>query len=152
MSHSVFESSVVKKTCATAWRALALGWIVTVLPLAVSASEAAQTPVAPGAADAAPAATPVDPAFLATGQALARSRNCLACHQVDKRRVGPPLRDVAVRYTQPDSDPDAMTAYLATTIRQGGRGKWGAIPMPAQPHVSEAEAATLARWILLLKP
>lgn len=151
MSHSVFDNPVVKKTRAAAWRALVVGWCVAALPLTVSASDAAAAPAA-AAAEAAAAATPVDPAFLAAGQALARSRNCLACHQVDKRRVGPPLQDVAVRYTQPGSDAEAMVTYLATTIRRGGRGKWGAIPMPGQPHVSEDEAVKLARWILLLKP
>ena len=82
------------------------------------------------------------------GAALARAKNCLACHQVDSRRVGPPLASVAKRYG-PSGD---VADYLALTIRQGGRGRWGAVPMPAQPQVSESDARELAAWILSLSP
>lgn len=82
----------------------------------------------------------------AAGAALARDKNCLACHQIDSRRVGPPLASVAQRYGPPGGARD----YLAKAIRQGGRGKWGAVPMPAQPQVSEQEAHQLADWILAL--
>lgn len=83
-----------------------------------------------------------------TGEALARARTCLACHQVDRKQVGPAYQDVATRFA---GNPEAMT-ILSNAIRKGGRGQWGAVPMPAQPQVSEAEAAELARWILSLKP
>lgn len=79
--------------------------------------------------------------------ALAKARACMACHQMDARRVGPPLREVAARYAGAD-----VLDYLATAIREGGRGRWGAIPMPAQPQVSPAEAIQLAEWILSLQP
>jgi cytochrome c len=84
------------------------------------------------------------------GQALAQAKACMGCHQVDSKRVGPPLREIAGRYG--GQDESAALAYLANTIREGGRGRWGAIPMPAQPHVSPAEAEDLARWILSLRP
>lgn len=83
------------------------------------------------------------------GQALAQAKACMGCHQVDAKRVGPPLREVAIRYA--GQDESVALAYLATTIREGGRGRWGAIPMPAQSHVSPAEAEDLARWILSLQ-
>jgi len=83
------------------------------------------------------------------GQALAQAKACMGCHQVDAKRVGPPLREIAGRYG--GQDESAALAYLASTIRAGGRGRWGAIPMPAQPHVSPAEAEDLARWILSLQ-
>jgi cytochrome c len=73
---------------------------------------------------------------------LAKSKNCLACHAVDKKLVGPAFKDVAARYTQKD------VAQLAASIRKGGAGKWGPIPMPANPQVSEAEATALATWVL----
>jgi cytochrome c len=73
---------------------------------------------------------------------LAKSKNCLACHTVDKKLVGPSFKDVAARYTQKD------VAQLAASIRKGGAGKWGPIPMPANPQVSEAEATALATWVL----
>jgi cytochrome c len=81
------------------------------------------------------------------GADLARTRNCLACHQVDRMRVGPPFQGVADRY----SGHEGAEAYLAGSIRSGGRDRWGAVPMPAQPQVSEADAHVLARWILSLK-
>jgi cytochrome c len=76
---------------------------------------------------------------------LAKSKNCLACHAVDKKLVGPAFKDVAARYTQKD------VAQLSATIRKGGAGKWGPIPMPANPQVSEAEATALATWVLKQK-
>ena len=79
------------------------------------------------------------------GQALLRQKACLGCHQIDKKRVGPAFVDIANRY---GGNFDAGVTYLAATIRNGGRGKWGAVPMPAQPQVSEAQARELAAWIL----
>lgn len=81
------------------------------------------------------------------GLDLAQSKACMACHQVDSKRVGPPLRSVAERY----AGHGEAVQYLANKIRQGGRGAWGAVPMPAQ-QVSEAEARELAEWVLTLAP
>lgn len=85
------------------------------------------------------------------GLSLARSNTCMGCHRVEGRMVGPPLRDVAARYAQA-GDREATTQYLARAIREGGRGRWGAIPMPAQPQVDASEARKLAEWILSLDP
>jgi len=82
------------------------------------------------------------------GLALARARQCLACHQIDEKRVGPPFASIRARFR----GDLAAVPYLAQSIRQGGRGRWGVIPMPSQPQVSPAEAAQLARWILRLEP
>lgn len=81
------------------------------------------------------------------GLALARANACLGCHKVDGRMVGPPLQEIGARYAK-GGDRDATIAYLAKAIREGGRGRWGAIPMPAQPQVDEQEAADLAKWVL----
>jgi cytochrome c len=78
---------------------------------------------------------------------LAKSKSCLACHAVDKKLVGPALRDVARRYA---GTPNAE-AVLARRIQAGGGGKWGPMPMPAQKNVSDKEAQDLARWILQQK-
>ncbi|MCS6945099.1 MAG: c-type cytochrome [Sutterellaceae bacterium] len=78
---------------------------------------------------------------------LAKAKNCMACHANDKKLVGPSYRDVAARYA---NDKDAV-AKLAKKIREGGVGVWGQVPMPANPQVSEAEAQTLARWVLSIK-
>ena len=79
-------------------------------------------------------------------EALAKSKNCLACHAVDKKLVGPAYKDIAKKYAGQDA-----TAKLSGKIRQGGSGVWGVVPMPANPQVNEAEAKQLASWILTLK-
>ena len=82
------------------------------------------------------------PAF--ADQALATSKNCMACHAMEKKLVGPSYKDVAKKYAgQKDADDK-----LATKIMKGGSGVWGAIPMPANPQVTDADAKKLAAWIL----
>ena len=82
------------------------------------------------------------------GMDPASSKGCMACHQVDTKRVGPPLRGVAERYA---GEPRALD-YLSDKIRHGSRGDWGAVPMPAQSQVSDAEARDLVNWVLSLSP
>ena len=77
-------------------------------------------------------------------QALAASKNCMACHALDKKLVGPAYKDVAAKYKADKGAVDKM----ASKIRQGGGGVWGAVPMPANPQVNEADAKKLAAWIL----
>ena len=79
--------------------------------------------------------------------ALAEKKNCLACHQVDKKLVGPSYKEVAAKYA---GQKDAA-AKLAEKIQKGGTGVWGQIPMPANPQVNADEAKTLATWVLSLK-
>ena len=78
-------------------------------------------------------------------EALAKSKNCLSCHAVDKKLVGPAYKDVAKKYTAKDE------AMLATKIIKGGKGSWGEIPMPPNPSVTPDEANKLVKWILSLK-
>lgn len=78
---------------------------------------------------------------------LAKAKNCMACHAMDKKLVGPSYKDVAAKYA---GDKDAA-AKLAKKIREGGTGVWGQVPMPANPQVSEADALTLAKWVLTVK-
>lgn len=75
---------------------------------------------------------------------LAKKNACMACHAVDKKLVGPAYQDVAKKYA---GQKDAV-AILAKSIKAGGAGKWGPVPMPAQAALSEADATTLASWIL----
>ena len=75
---------------------------------------------------------------------LAKKNACMACHGVDKKVVGPAYQDVAKKYA---GQKDAV-ANLAKSIKAGGSGKWGPIPMPAQAALSDADANTLAAWIL----
>ena len=84
------------------------------------------------------------PGMASANQALAQKNACLACHAVDKKRVGPAFQDVAKKYA---GQADAQ-AQLAKSIKAGGSGKWGSVPMPAQAALSEADANVLATWIL----
>ena len=79
--------------------------------------------------------------------ALATSKNCMACHAVDKKLVGPSYKDVAKKY---GNDAKAVDA-LAVKIVKGGSGVWGPVPMPANAQVNEAEAKKLAAWVLTQK-
>ena len=78
-------------------------------------------------------------------EALAKAKNCLACHATDKKVVGPSYKDVAKKYTAKDE------AMLAEKVIKGSKGVWGPVPMPANPQVSEAEAKTLVKWVLAQK-
>jgi cytochrome c len=75
---------------------------------------------------------------------LAKKSACMACHAADKKVVGPAYQDVAKKYA---SQNDAA-ANLAKSIKAGGSGKWGPVPMPSQAALSDADATTLATWIL----
>ena len=78
---------------------------------------------------------------------LAQKKNCLTCHSVEKKVLGPAYKDVAAKYA---GQKDASAA-LVTKVMKGGTGVWGNIPMPANPQVNEAEAKQLVGWILSLK-
>jgi cytochrome c len=79
--------------------------------------------------------------------ALATSKNCMACHALDKRVVGPAYKDVAAKYAGDKTAADR----LATKIQKGGGGVWGPMPMPANTQVNDAEAKKLAAWVLTIK-
>lgn len=79
-------------------------------------------------------------------QALLKANNCLACHAVDHKVVGPAYNDVAARYA---GKPDAE-ATIARHIREGGSGKWGPIPMPPFANLTDAQSLALASWIVNL--
>lgn len=80
-------------------------------------------------------------------QALATSKNCMACHAVDKKLVGPSYKDVAAKYA---GQKDAVDK-LAAKIIKGGSGVWGPVPMPPNAQVNEADAKKLATWVLTQK-
>jgi cytochrome c len=76
-----------------------------------------------------------------------KTKNCFACHRIDRNHLGPPFKAVAAKYVE-DKSADVK---LAKKIREGSVGVWGTVPMPEQTQVTEAEALILARWILELK-
>jgi len=77
---------------------------------------------------------------------LAKSKNCMACHSVDNKLVGPAFKDVAKKYAgQKDAE-----KKLTQKVIKGGSGVWGQVPMPPN-NVTEQEAQTLVKWVLSLK-
>lgn len=79
--------------------------------------------------------------------ALATSKNCMSCHAVDRKVLGPSFQDVAAKY----KDNKGAVDLLASKIMKGGSGVWGPVPMPANNQVNEADAKKLATWILTTK-
>src|ERR1035437_8269607 len=77
---------------------------------------------------------------------LAKAKNCMACHAVANKVVGPAYKDVAAKYAgQKDAE-----AKLVQKVIKGGSGVWGPVPMPANPQVNEAEAHTPVKVVLTL--
>ncbi|SEK88451.1 cytochrome c [Atopomonas hussainii] len=83
------------------------------------------------------------PAQAEDGAALFKAKNCVACHNVEMKLVGPAFKEVAAKYA---GQADA-TDVLAASIKNGVNGKWGPIPMPPN-NVSEEQAKVLANWVL----
>ncbi len=84
------------------------------------------------------------PALASAGLDLAKKSNCLACHSVDKKVVGPAYQDVAKKY----AGDKGAEAKLIEKVKKGGSGVWGAIPMPPNAQVKDADIATLVKWVL----
>lgn len=80
------------------------------------------------------------------GLGLAQANNCMSCHRVERKVVGPAFSAIAERFA---GNADAAD-YLAQSIVNGSRGRWGPVPMPRQAHVSPKDARALAQWILSL--
>jgi cytochrome c len=83
----------------------------------------------------------------AANEALAKQSGCLACHGIDKKVLGPSLKDIAAKYKGDKS----AEAKLVTKVKVGGSGVWGPMPMPANsPQVKDADIQTIVKWILSL--
>jgi len=78
---------------------------------------------------------------------LATAKNCMACHAIDKKLVGPAYKDVAAKYAGQKDAADK----LAAKVMKGGAGVWGPVPMPANTQVTPDEAKKLVAWVLTLK-
>ncbi len=91
--------------------------------------------IAAGLLTAAPAMANMD---------LAKKSNCMSCHTVDKKLVGPAYKDVAAKYA---GKADAVK-MLSEKVKKGGKGAWGEIPMPPNAAVKDADIETLVKWIL----
>jgi cytochrome c len=79
-------------------------------------------------------------------EAMAKKYNCTACHQVDKKTVGPAYKDVAKKY----KGQSGAAATLAAKVKKGGSGVWGPVPMPPNAAVPDGDINTLVAWILAM--
>ena len=77
---------------------------------------------------------------------LAKAKNCMTCHALNKKIVGPSYQEIAAKR----SGEKGAEAALAAKIKKGSKDEWGKVPMPAN-QVTDAEAATLAKWVLSIK-
>ena len=78
---------------------------------------------------------------------LAKKHNCLACHTVDKKVVGPSYKEVAAKYR----NDKGAEARLFEKVKNGGTGVWGPVPMPPNAAVPDADIRALVKWILSQK-
>ena len=83
----------------------------------------------------------------ADGQALATKHACMACHQVDKKVVGPALKEVAAKY----KGDKTAEAKMIDKVKKGGSGVWGTIPMPPNAQVPDADIKAIVQWVLAIK-
>jgi len=81
------------------------------------------------------------------GVEIVAGSDCFTCHKIDEKNIGPAWRDVAAKY----AGQDTAVKYLAHKIMNGGSGVWGQVPMAAHPTLSEEDAETLAKYVLMLK-
>ena len=85
------------------------------------------------------------PLLASADEELAKKSNCLACHKVDAKLVGPSYKEIAAKYSGADA---ATVDMLVEKVMKGGVGTWGQIPMPPNPLVKEEDAKTLVEWVL----
>ena len=100
-----------------------------------------ETPAAPAITDVS-----ANPAYKA-GLALIAKSDCLTCHKVAEKLIGPAYQEVANKY----AGQDTAIAYLSKKIIAGGSGVWGAIPMTPHPQLAQADVEQMIKYILLLK-
>ena len=76
-------------------------------------------------------------------EALAKKNNCMACHGIANKLVGPAFKDIATKYKGQN-----VQAKLEEKVRKGGSGSFGPIPMSPNPQVPDAELKQLVKWVL----
>ncbi|MEN9701207.1 MAG: hypothetical protein RIR55_522 [Bacteroidota bacterium] len=124
-----------------------LGTIVTVVALfACGGNKESKTTDAATTASTSTSSLSDNPDYQ-KGLALVGKSDCLTCHKVNEKNIGPAYKDVAAKY----ENTDANVKMLAEKIIKGGSGNWGAIPMTPHPALSQDDAEALAKYVLLLK-
>lgn len=82
----------------------------------------------------------------AVAEALAKKNNCLTCHAIDKKVIGPSFKEIAAKYKGDKS----AEGRLVEKLKKGSRGVWGAMPMPPNPQLKTEDGNALVQWILSL--
>lgn len=91
-------------------------------------------------------AASVAPTPAAQGARLTSQYQCVACHAIDRKLVGPSFAEIAGKYQGKDAH-----AALARKVKAGGQGAWGSVPMPPQPQVPDSDVQAMVGWILEAK-
>lgn len=86
-------------------------------------------------------------AAVEANEKLAQSSGCTVCHGVDKKVIGPSYKEVADKYRNDKT----AAAGLFQKAKAGGKGVWGDMPMPPNPHVKDEDIKTIVQWILSVK-
>lgn len=81
------------------------------------------------------------------GEMLISKSDCFACHKLQEKLLGPSYKDVAAKYPKTRANID----YLATKIKNGGSGVWGAVPMSPHPALSDDDAKAMVHYVLSIK-
>ncbi|SFF36454.1 cytochrome c [Flavobacterium xueshanense] len=81
------------------------------------------------------------------GEKLIAKSDCVGCHKLDKKLIGPSYLDIAKKYPSNEKN----IAYLSGKIIKGGSGVWGTIPMSAHASLKKNDANSMAKYILSLK-
>ena len=80
----------------------------------------------------------------ADGASIAKANNCMTCHGIDSRKMmGPSFKEISNRYKGKN-----VEAAMVEKVKKGGSGQWGAMAMPAQPQLSDADARVIVKWML----
>ena len=78
---------------------------------------------------------------------LAQANNCMTCHAVDKKVIGPSFKDVAAKY----KGDKGAEAKLVQKVKAGGKGVWGEVVMPPNPQLKDEDAKALVSWVMSQK-
>ena len=121
--------------------------VIALTLMACGGTEAKEQPKEEAKEETAAAPVLSDNPDYQNGLALVAASDCLTCHKVDEKIVGPTYRDVANKYENTESN----VKMLAEKVIKGGAGVWGDVAMTPHPNVSQADAEQMVKYILLLK-
>lgn len=120
---------------------------MALLLLAAACGTGSNNEKEPASPPADAAAAPAQSEAYKKGLALVAKNDCLTCHMVEEKNVGPSYREIAAHY---EPTPENI-ALLAEKIRKGGSGVWGTVPMTPHPQVSQEDAETMVQYIFELR-